>query len=216
MWKAYPEVLGLDNTYKTNRFKMYLFQITGMTDMMTVVNFGFGLINSEKEPAYLWLLQQLNALRGQIGGISEPRVIITDKETALKNALSQVFPGAQQQLCVWHINANVRAKIRSRWKEANSPTDPAAQFNDAAAQDLVWDATQTEPTSLQSELASPTDTDFDLAAAADRRAEALPHAQSSQMNPPSAHTDPTDSREAMFEAWRLVVYAPSEEEFESA
>ena len=93
-------MLGLNNTYKTNRFKIYLFQITGITNIITVINFGFGLINSKKEPAYLWLLQQLNALRVQIGGISEPQVIVTDKETALKNALSQVFPRAQQQLCV--------------------------------------------------------------------------------------------------------------------
>ena len=55
MWKVFLEVLGMDNTYKTNRFKMYLFQITGVTDQNSVVNFGFGLINTEKEEGYRWL-----------------------------------------------------------------------------------------------------------------------------------------------------------------
>jgi hypothetical protein len=31
MWKKFPEVLGLDNTYKTNRFGLHLFQATGVT-----------------------------------------------------------------------------------------------------------------------------------------------------------------------------------------
>ena len=91
MWKTYPEVLGLDNTYKTNRFKMYLFQVTGLTDQMKVMNFAFRLINSELEEAYDWLCAALDSFREQIG-VAAPRGIVTDKETGLKNALLNAFP----------------------------------------------------------------------------------------------------------------------------
>lgn len=128
MWAKFPEVLGLDNTYKTNRFKMYLFQITGVTDQKSVINFGFGLINTEKEEGFQWLCTQLDDFRNSLH-VPAPSVIITDKELALKNALLRVFPQTQQQLCVYHINANINAKIKARWKEpgnaGNSDDDDA-------------------------------------------------------------------------------------------
>jgi hypothetical protein len=31
LWRRFPQVLSFDNTYKTNRFGMPLFQITGLT-----------------------------------------------------------------------------------------------------------------------------------------------------------------------------------------
>lgn len=90
MWK---QVLGMDNTYKTNRFKMYL-QVTGVIDQQSVANFAYGLTNSEKTESYLWLCQQLDNLRIQVGA-PPPTVVITDYEEALKRALYTVFPQAQ-------------------------------------------------------------------------------------------------------------------------
>ena len=89
MWKLFPEVLGLDNTYKTNRFNMYLFQITGVTNQGSVANFAFSLINTEKEEGYQWLCLHLEELRQQVGAPA-PLVVITDKETALKNVLGRI------------------------------------------------------------------------------------------------------------------------------
>jgi hypothetical protein len=43
MWKKFPEVLGLDNTYKTNRFRLHLFQATGVTDQKSLANFAQGV-----------------------------------------------------------------------------------------------------------------------------------------------------------------------------
>jgi hypothetical protein len=33
MWKRFPEVLGMDNTFRTNRFKMPFFQVVATTDL---------------------------------------------------------------------------------------------------------------------------------------------------------------------------------------
>jgi hypothetical protein len=35
MWKRFPHVIQMDNTYKTNRFKMPLFEATGVTNVST-------------------------------------------------------------------------------------------------------------------------------------------------------------------------------------
>ncbi|KAG5986651.1 hypothetical protein E4U52_008390 [Claviceps spartinae] len=45
------------------------------------------------------------------------RVVIIDYEKALRKALDDVFPYTQQQLCVYHINTNVRSRIRSQWNK---------------------------------------------------------------------------------------------------
>lgn len=122
MLKKFPEVIGLDNTYKTNRFNMFLFQITGVADHKSSANFAFGLINTEKEDGYLWLCHHLDQLRDDLN-VPILNVIITHKEASLKNALPSVFPGTQQQLCVHHINGNVRERTRSKWKNPAGDED---------------------------------------------------------------------------------------------
>ena len=158
MWKKFPEVLGLDNTYKTNRFGLHLFQATGVTDQKSLANFAFGLINGEKEHHFQWLCDRLDELRIDIGA-DTPEVIITDKEQALRTALSNTFPGAQQQLCVYHILANVRAKINARWKDAEGDhhDDISVESdNDVNAPSII--ATDKNAEQLELEL------DFDVTA----------------------------------------------------
>jgi hypothetical protein len=91
----FSRVLGIDNTYKTNWFKMPLFQVTGITDQQSVAVFAFGVTHNEQEDSYMWLCDNPNALRGSLS-IPAPGVIITDKEAALKNALKDTFLIAQQ------------------------------------------------------------------------------------------------------------------------
>lgn len=75
----------MDNTYKTNRFGLHLFQATGVTDQKSLANFAFGLINGEKEHHFQWLCDRLDELRIEIGA-DPPEVIITDKEQALRTS----------------------------------------------------------------------------------------------------------------------------------
>lgn len=55
MWGKYPWVLQLDNTYKTNRFNIPLFQVTGVTNVTTTFNAAFGLVDNEREDGFGWL-----------------------------------------------------------------------------------------------------------------------------------------------------------------
>lgn len=165
-----------------------------MSDQRSVVNFAFSLINNKKEEAYLWLCQQLDTCRRELH-LPTPSVVITDKEKALKNALNQVFPAAQQQLCVWHINANVKAKIRSRWN-----SDDLDDLEDLEADSSEADDALETANTIISSLNAPREYEPDLERLASQ---------------PSLPLDDTHSREGMFEAWKRVIYAPVEAEFEA-
>lgn len=190
MWKRFPEVLGLDNTYQTNRFKLYLFQVVGVTDQRSLAQFGFGLINTEKQAGYEWLCKQLDSIRRQLF-VSKPGVVITDKEKALKNTLASRFPDAQQQLCVFHMNSNVRARIRSRWTDPNRRPD---QSSDVETGDVLDD--------------DDNDTSPEEANRLRRQAES-----GDDLRRPSSATDLVQTPLGMYNAWRCVVFSETEEEF---
>jgi hypothetical protein len=121
MWRRFPSVLQMDNTYKTNRFNMPFFQITSINNVGSIYNIAFGLVDNEREDGFSWLTSQLRELQVRLGGISEPDVVVTDSESALKNALHMVYLFAQQQQCVFHINKNVIANIKRKWKAPGTP-----------------------------------------------------------------------------------------------
>ncbi|KHO11515.1 hypothetical protein MAA_11031 [Metarhizium robertsii ARSEF 23] len=201
MWKKFPEVLGLDNTYKTNRFRLHLFQATGVTDQKSLANFAFGLVNGEKEHHFQWLCDRLDELRIDIGA-DTPEVIITDKEQALRAALTNTFPGAQQQLCVYHNLANVRAKINALWKDTDGDDHddiPVESDNDGNA--LSADPSDKNADQLQREL------DLDVAA----RGRVQDEAEDGLANPSDDY-----NREGMFKAFQAVVYAVDHDTFKGS
>jgi hypothetical protein len=126
MWRRFPGVLQMDNTYKTNRFNMPFFQITSINNVGSIYNIAFGLVDNERDDGFIWLTSQLRELQVRLSGIPEPDVVVTDSEQALKNALFSIYPFAQQQQCVFHINKNVIANIKRKWK---APGTPAVNTN---------------------------------------------------------------------------------------
>ncbi|KAM3426480.1 hypothetical protein NHJ13734_009436 [Beauveria thailandica] len=68
---------------------MFLFQVTGLTDQNSVVNFCWGLVDKDTYEGYDWLITQLEEVRRELG-TSRPAVVITDDESALEKALTIV------------------------------------------------------------------------------------------------------------------------------
>ena len=203
MWKRFPEVLSLNNTYKTNRFKICLFQVTGITDQRSVANFAFGLIGNKRQEGYDWLCNQLDSFRQQLE-IPMPDVVVTDKESALKNALERVFPDTQQQLCLYHINANIHAKIHTRWKKEEGEEDNDDD-NEGPNKPADNKASANAPTPSAADKARPP-----VAAAAaaddnDAANEARPPVAAAAQQP---REDPLKySKEGLKRAWARVMYA---------
>lgn len=102
MWKRFPQVISLDNTYNTNRFKLTLFQATYQTRLGTVFSTAFSLIDNKRTEGFQFLAEGIRELITE-HLIREPDVIITDFNKRVKAALNDRFPNIQQQLYIHHI-----------------------------------------------------------------------------------------------------------------
>nr|KJB48305.1 hypothetical protein B456_008G062800 [Gossypium raimondii] len=121
IWRAFPHVLIVDATYKTNKYDLP-FQIVGVTSTNKTFSIAFAFIINEKEEKYNWAL---TCLKLTLEECIYPRVIATDRKFALMNACQQVFPDITRLLCRWHITENIKKhySFRAMWTVlVESPT----------------------------------------------------------------------------------------------
>ena len=107
--RTYSTVFLMDCTFKTNKFKMPLLNSVGITCTNQTFNAPFAFLNDEREQNYTWVLTEF-------AKIVRP-VICTDRELALMNSISLVFPDSKNLICVWHINKNVLAHCKKYFNE---------------------------------------------------------------------------------------------------
>ncbi|XP_050113854.1 putative protein FAR1-RELATED SEQUENCE 10 [Malus sylvestris] len=112
--KSYPYVFVMDCTYKTNKYKMPLLNIIGVSSFNTSFYSCFVFMQNEKEEDYVWALKMFSKI---LGVDNHPMVIITDRELALMNAIRIVFPSTSNLLCVWHIKKNILANCKAHFEE---------------------------------------------------------------------------------------------------
>lgn len=122
--RAYPDVLLMDCTYRTNRYKMPLFHLVGVGPMKKQFSAAFAFMKTESEIDYYWVVSSFVRLVYQ--GL-EPSVIITDNEKALRNACSFLFPQTPLLLCGWHVKQNVLTQAKHVWRlnDAETPEEQA-------------------------------------------------------------------------------------------
>ncbi|KAL4383302.1 hypothetical protein GQ457_15G015820 [Hibiscus cannabinus] len=104
-YKEFNHVLAFDTTYKCNAYNKPFVVLVGVNHHRNTVLFGCALVVHEKEDTYIWVLQQLIAA----GDGYKPLTVITDRDKAMANAISQVLPEAKHRLCLWHIMRNVKS-----------------------------------------------------------------------------------------------------------
>jgi hypothetical protein len=77
LWKQHPDIVLMDCTYKTNRFRMPLFNVCTVVGNKKTVQIGLCFLSGEKEPDYLWALNCLDeVMKKKI--ISIPICFVTD------------------------------------------------------------------------------------------------------------------------------------------
>ncbi len=111
MLKENWEVVIMDATYRTNRYKLPLLIITGVNALGGSFYMAFCFIAAEYFEDYLWALQQYRDMCVGLD-IPDPLLNITDCELALIKAHYEVFPNSEHMLCGWHINRNVVANCK--------------------------------------------------------------------------------------------------------
>jgi hypothetical protein len=106
----YNRAFVLDCTYKTNRFKMPLLHIIGVTASNLSFTIALCFMLNEGTESYTW------ALRTFFNWLSLPEghypVLCTDRELALLGAIAIVRPLSPHLLCIWHINKNVASNTK--------------------------------------------------------------------------------------------------------
>ncbi|KAK9049399.1 hypothetical protein SSX86_031634 [Deinandra increscens subsp. villosa] len=103
-WRAFPHVLIIDATYKTNKYNLPLVELVGVTSTGNSFFFAHAILSNERQDSYTWLLE---AVKDLLSDVYQPSVIVTDRELALVNACDKVFPQANHQLCRIHIWDNI-------------------------------------------------------------------------------------------------------------
>ncbi|GAU37191.1 hypothetical protein TSUD_30560 [Trifolium subterraneum] len=109
LFNTFPTVLMMDSTYKTNKYKMSLFEIVGVTSTEESYNVGFAYIANEKEDNFVWALETCKSLL--ISKETFPKVIVTDRDKSLMNVVAKVFPNSTALVCRVHVYKNVKAKF---------------------------------------------------------------------------------------------------------
>ena len=70
-------------------------------------------MSTEGSMDYTWVLEALkDALHINLEWL---KVIVTDNEDGLENAIEDIFPNAKHQLCTWHIEKKILAKISEKF-----------------------------------------------------------------------------------------------------
>ncbi|KAH1249944.1 PKS-NRPS hybrid synthetase [Glycine max] len=111
-------VFLIDNTYKTNRYRLPLLDFVGMTPTGMTFSAGFAYVEGERINNLVWALQHFRGLFLKRDAL--PGVIVTDRDQALMNAVKDVFPECTNLLCIFHINKNVKAKCKSLIAQKNA------------------------------------------------------------------------------------------------
>ncbi|KAH1222324.1 hypothetical protein GmHk_12G035514 [Glycine max] len=113
-WNNYDAI----NTYKTNRYKLSLLDIVGVTPTRMTLSVGFAYLEGERLNNVVWALQRFRGLFIRVDAFL--RVIVTDKDFSLMNAVKTVFPDATNLLCRFHIDKIVKAKYKTLVAQKNA------------------------------------------------------------------------------------------------
>ena len=212
-WKNHNEVISLDDTYKTNRFNLSLMQITGITGMNSTFNVAWALIKDERQTSYQWVLTRLQRIMDE-HQIPLPMVIIGDYDTALRNALETVFPRVPTQLCLWHVMKNVVYNIGKKWEGTLEGTLLGERLGG------VGTGIRREGNHLEHEDANANAHAESVATHLMEGPEravfggnARPRININSVQQPGPGRSFVDSADGILSAWRVCVYAETEEMF---
>ena len=88
-----------------------LLDIIGVTPTRMTFFTAFVYFEVEHLNNVVWALYRFRGLFMKVDAL--PRVIVTDKDLALMNAVKTIFPDATNLLCEFHIDKNVKAKYKT-------------------------------------------------------------------------------------------------------
>ena len=104
-------VFLINSTYKTNRYRLSLLDIVGVTPTGMTFSTTFAYLEGERLNNVVWALewfQGIFLIRDALLG-----VIVTNIDLTLMKAMKTIFPESNNLLCRFHIDKNVKAKCKT-------------------------------------------------------------------------------------------------------
>ncbi|XP_022023459.1 protein FAR1-RELATED SEQUENCE 5-like [Helianthus annuus] len=108
-YHVFGDMISFDATYRSNKYSMVFVPFTGIDNHHCNVTFGAALLASETADTYIWLLRVFLKAVG-----SQPKVVVTDQDPAMKKAISAVFVDTRHRLCMWHVMHKLSLKVGVR------------------------------------------------------------------------------------------------------
>jgi len=100
----------IDSTYKTNRYRLSLLDIVGVTPTRMTFSIAFFYLEEERLNNVFWAQEWFRDIFLRCDALVG--VIITDKDLTLMNAVKTVFLESTNLLCRFHIDKNMKAKCK--------------------------------------------------------------------------------------------------------
>nr|XP_043614777.1 protein FAR1-RELATED SEQUENCE 5-like [Erigeron canadensis] len=124
-FKEFGDIISFDATYRTNKYNLIFVPFTAIDNHKKTVSIGAGMLHNEKSDSYKWLIENFLQAFG-----SQPKMVVTDQDPAMKKAIEVVLPESRHRLCMWHITQKLPSKVGNDMFEHS---DFKKKFND-----IVW------------------------------------------------------------------------------
>ncbi|KAL1537560.1 protein FAR-RED IMPAIRED RESPONSE 1 isoform X1 [Salvia divinorum] len=103
----FGDVVLFDTMYKRNESKLPFVPFIGMNNHFEFLLLGCGFVADESKSSYAWLLRTwLRSVRGRA-----PKVILTDQDAVLKEAVAEVLPASRHCFALWHVLSKIPEKL---------------------------------------------------------------------------------------------------------
>ena len=112
-YKLFGEIICFDTTYSTNKYNMPFAPIIGINGHGKTIVFGWALLKNQQTDTFVWLFESFV----EIMGGKKPKLILTDQDKAMENAIQLVFLDAFHRFCIWHIMKNLKENMSSYMAE---------------------------------------------------------------------------------------------------
>ncbi|RYR03287.1 hypothetical protein Ahy_B06g082152 [Arachis hypogaea] len=93
---------------RADKYKKPLVIFSGSNHHKQTCIFGFAILDNEMTSTYKWLLA--NFLEVMMN--KHPKVVVTDADEAMKEAMNEIFSNITHKLCGWHLQKNATLRIK--------------------------------------------------------------------------------------------------------
>ncbi|CAB4435386.1 unnamed protein product [Rhizophagus irregularis] len=110
LWMKFSDVVVCDTTFSTNRYNMSLMLFIGIDKQNRSQLLGQALTRDEREKSFNWIMSCMKKATSN----TIPRIIFTDVDATLHNAIKVQFSDSQLASCIFHIKQNLKKNVRPK------------------------------------------------------------------------------------------------------